>query len=173
ERAGYDRFLRLVCPPPEDVEVEALACDGVAALRVVPAAGRVDGPAVLHVHGGGFVLGSAQASVALASRVAAAIAGWALVPDYRLAPENPFPAALDDVHTAYRWFLEQGMGAVALSGECAGGALAVSLAVRLRDAGTPLPIAIHAVSPFCDLTVSSASTRTGSGPWFNRDVLRL
>jgi 2-polyprenyl-6-methoxyphenol hydroxylase-like FAD-dependent oxidoreductase/acetyl esterase/lipase len=173
ERAGYDRFLRLVCPPPEGVEVEALACDGVAALGVVPAAGRADGPAVLHVHGGGFVLGSAQSSVGLAARVAAAIGGWTLVPDYRLAPENPFPAALDDVHTAYRWLVEQGTGAVALSGECAGGALAVSLAVRLRDEGAPPPVAIQAVSPLCDLTVSSASTRTGSDPWFNRDVLRL
>jgi salicylate hydroxylase len=173
ERAGYDRFLRLVCPSPEDVEVEPLACEGVAALRIVPPAGRADGPVVLHLHGGGFVLGSARSSIALAARLAAAVGGWTLVPDYRLAPENPFPVPLDDVHTAYRWLLEQSAGEIALSGECAGGALAVSLAVRLRDEGTPLPVAIHAVSPFCDLTVSSASTTTGSDPWFNRDILRL
>ena len=173
ERAGYDRFLRHVCPPPEDVEIEALACDGVAALRVVPSAGRADGPAVLHLHGGGFVLGSAQSSVAFAARIADAVGGWTLVPDYRLAPESPFPAALDDACAAYRWLLGHGPGEIALSGECAGGALAVSLAVRLRDEGTRPPLAIHAVSPFCDLTVSSPSTRTGSDPWFNRDVLRL
>jgi acetyl esterase/lipase len=139
----------------------------------VPPAGGADGPALLHLHGGGFVLGSAQSSVALAARIAAAVGGWALVPDYRLAPEHPFPAALEDVHTAYRWLLEQGPRAIAFSGECAGGALAVSLGVRLRDERTELPLAIHAVSPFADLTVSSATASARSDPWFNRDVLRL
>jgi salicylate hydroxylase len=173
ERAGYARFLLHVCPSPEGVEAEPLACGGVAALRVVPPGGDAGGPVVLHLHGGGYVLGSARASVELAARIARKVGGWVLVPDYRLAPENPFPAALDDSLTAYRWLVEQGVRGIALSGECAGGALAVSLAARLRDAGEPLPVAIHAVSPFCDLTVSGASAGAAADSWFNRDVLRL
>jgi salicylate hydroxylase len=173
ERAGYERFLLHVSPSPEGVEIEALACDGVAALRVLPPDARADGTAVLYLHGGGFVLGSARAAVSVAARIAARVGGPVLVPDYRLAPENPFPAALDDVFTAYRWLLAQGSGEIALSGDCAGGALAVSLAVRLRDEGEQLPVAVHAVSPLCDLTVSSASAGEAADPWFNRDILRL
>jgi salicylate hydroxylase len=168
ERAGYEQFLLRECPPPEGVDVEPVTCNGVQALRV----GRRDGPAVLHLHGGGFVLGSARAAVGIAARVAASVGGWTLVPDYRLAPEEPFPAALDDVLSAYRWLLERA-GEIAVSGECAGGALALSLAVRLRDEGEQMPVALHAVSPFCDLTVTSESSGTTADPWFNRDVLRL
>jgi salicylate hydroxylase len=112
----------------------------------------------------------------MAARLADAVGGWALVPDYRLAPEHAFPAACDDVLAAYLWLLrEHAPARVVVSGEDAGGGLAVALAVRLRDAGEPLPAALHVVSPLCDLTVTSATATAmpAADPWLNRDRLRL
>ena len=121
EREGYARFLAANCPPPADATVEELEHDGLRMLRVVPA-GAGDGPVVLHLHGGGYTMGSADGAAALAARLAGAVGGWALVPDYRLAPEHPFPAALDDALAAYRWLCrEHPLAHVVLSGECAGG----------------------------------------------------
>ena len=177
EREGYERFLTTVCPTPVDAIVEEVDCDGVPAIRVVPQSGGADdGPAVLHLHGGCYSMGSARASVRLAAQLAQAIGGWALIPDYRLAPEHPYPAALDDVEGTYKWLARrEGAGRVVISGECAGGGLAVALAVRIRDAGAPHPASLHVVSPFCDLTVTSPSANElpGADPWLNRDRLRL
>jgi len=163
--------------PGEGVETEAVSCDGVPALRVSPPGGAADeGTVVLHLHGGGYTMGSARGAVDLASRLAEAVGGWALVPDYRLAPEHAFPAALDDVAAVYGWLLHEHPSArVIVSGEDAGGGLAIALAVRLRDAGEPLPTALHVVSPYCDLTVTSpsASAMPSADPWMNRDRLRV
>jgi salicylate hydroxylase len=173
EREGYARFLRRACPAPPDVVVEAAACDGVPALRVVPPGGHDEAVAVLHLHGGGYTMGSAEGAAELAARFARAVGGWALVPDYRLAPEHAFPAALDDVAAAYDCLVrDHAVERVLVSGECAGGGLAVALAVRLRDAGESLPAALHVVSPFCDLTLSGART-SATDPWLTRDRLRL
>jgi salicylate hydroxylase len=177
EREGYAQFLARSFPAPEGVTVQELDCDGVPALKVVPAGGAADdGVAVVHLHGGGYTMGSARGAIELAARLAAAVGGWALVPDYRLAPEHAFPAALDDVTVAYRWLVRQpGIRRLMVSGECAGGGLAVALAVRLRDAGQRLPDLVHAVSPFADLTLSSDSANASpvTDPWFNRGRLRL
>lgn len=89
QRAGYERFLLGVAPPPRDVAVAEKVLDGVPVLRV----GDGDGPVVLHLHGGGYVM--ARASVELAARLAAAVGGSAVVPDYRLAPDHAYPAALE------------------------------------------------------------------------------
>jgi salicylate hydroxylase len=144
---------------------------------------------VLHLHGGGYALGSAELSLPLAGRLAEAAGGWALVPDYRLAPEHPFPAALDDVLAGYRWLTRQYPRApVIVSGECAGGGLALSLALALRespardpaardaDAGGPavrLPAGIHVVSPLCDLALLAdhLGPAADSDPWLNRIAL--
>ena len=176
EREGYARFLHRICPTSDDVTIEELTCAGVPALRVVPSGGGEDGPAVLHLHGGCYTMGSAEGAINLASRLAKAVGGWALIPDYRLAPENAYPAALDDVTAAFAWLAgEHGAKRTVVSGECAGGGLAISMAVRLRDAGAALPAALHVVSPFCDLTLTSpaANDVSGSDPWLNRDRLRL
>lgn len=177
EREGYARFLQRNCPAPAGVVTEELVCDGVPALRVVPPGGTTPGgPVVLHVHGGCYTMGSAQGALELASRLAAAAGGWALIPDYRLAPEHPYPAALDDVVAVHGWLArEYGSTRVVVSGECAGGGLAIAMAVRLRDAGATLPVALHVASPFCDLTVTSPSATDMSGrdPWLGRDRLRI
>ena len=177
EREGYDRFLRRACPAPHGVSVQELDCDGVPALRVAPPGGVQDeGTVVVHLHGGGYTMGCAANAVDLAARLAAAVGGWALVPDYRLAPEYEFPAALDDVTASYGWLLRERITErVIVSGECAGGGLAISLAIRLRDGEEQLPDLVHVVSPFVDLTLSSASANTisRSDPWLNLDRLRI
>jgi salicylate hydroxylase len=150
-----------------------LTCRGVPAVLV----GRQrhpESPVVLHLHGGGFVMGSAVLAAPLAARIADAAGGWSLIPDYRLAPEHPFPAALEDALAAYRWLVAEYPAApVYLSGECAGGGLAVSLALALRDAGEPLPAGIHVVSPLCDLTLSEENPHSvgESDPWLDRVFL--
>jgi salicylate hydroxylase len=177
EREGYAEFVRGKLRPGDLSEPAAgVDCDGTPALRVGTPT-RDDAPVVLHLHGGGYVMGSAELSAPLAGRLAGAVGGWSLVPDYRLAPEHPFPAALDDVLVLYRWLArEYPQAPILVSGECAGGGLALSLAVALRDAdaaATRMPAGIHVVSPFCDLALSpeQVSAAARNDPWFTHITL--
>jgi salicylate hydroxylase len=179
ERRGYAEFVRDRLPAGGGGPTASVSCDGTPALQVgrPPAASGSRAPVVLHLHGGGYVMGSAGLSAPLAGRLAEAAGGWSLVPDYRLAPEHPFPAALDDVLAAYRWLArEYPQAPILVSGECAGGGLALSLALALRDSGGPparMPAGIHVVSPFCDLAPSAEhlSPAADTDPWFNRIAL--
>lgn len=166
ERAGYDRLLPSPLGASGAPDTRRVDADGVPALLV----GEGDGPAAVHLHGGGFTAGSGEGAVPLARRLSALLDGPVLVPQYRLAPEHPFPAALDDAVTAYRW-LRRERAHVALTGECAGGGLAVSAAVRLRDEDASPPTAIAVVSPFADLRPRT-SERAGDG-WFARDAVTV
>jgi len=173
ERRGYADFIRGQLGPAADGGATSVDCDGTRALQVGRPP-RDDAPVVLHLHGGGYVMGSAELSAPLAARLAEAAGGWSLVPDYRLAPEHPFPAALQDALAAYRWLARRYPQApILLSGECAGGGLALSLALALRDdPAARMPAGIHVVSPFCDL--ASPAERlgpAGTDPWFNRIAL--
>jgi len=170
ERAAYERFLLEHSPGVDGQRIEEVDCAGVAALRVVPPGGET-GPAILHLHGGGYVMGSARASAGYAARLAAAVGGWALVPDYRLAPEHGHPAALDDVVTAYRWLLDRVGVPRFVSGECAGGGLAVALAVALAAGDDPQPGALHLLSPFCDLALAGPGPDAPLDPWYSRATL--
>jgi monoterpene epsilon-lactone hydrolase len=109
---------------------------------------------VLYLHGGGFTIGSARTHRALTTHLAAASGATVHLLDYRLAPEHPFPAGLDDALAAYRELLDSGAdpARTALAGDSAGGWLALTAALRLRDAGDPLPGALGFVSPWLDLT---------------------
>jgi salicylate hydroxylase len=178
ERQGYAEFVRAkLHPAGVSGPTVGVSCDGVPALQVgrPPAASGPRAPVVLHLHGGGYVMGSAELSVPLAARLAEAAGGWSLVPDYRLAPEHPFPAALDDVLAAYRWLArEYPQAPILVSGECAGGGLALSLALALRDSGGPgtrMPAGIHVVSPFCDPAAAGEDLAGATDPWFNRIAL--
>ena len=173
-REAYDRFLTTNFPLPDNVEAVEDELGDVRAWRVAaPDAAR--GNVVLHFHGGGYLIGSAKGSLEYASRLAAAVGGACYTVDYRLAPEHPYPAAIDDAVCAYRALLARGIPAssILVSGESAGGGLAVALALALRTAGDPLPGAILAVAPFTDLTVSGPSVRAfnGDDPAANRDLL--
>jgi salicylate hydroxylase len=179
ERQGYAEFVGgklhpTVGRPP----AASVSCDGTPALQTGrPSREDSPAPVVLHLHGGGYVMGSAELSAPLAARLADAVGGWSLVPDYRLAPEHPFPAALDDVLAAYRWLARAYPQApILVSGECAGGGLALALALALRDAGhqdVRMPAGIHVVSPLCDLAAPAEKPGAAGGtdPWFNRIAL--
>jgi len=114
---------------------------------------------VLYLHGGGYVIGSPRSHRHLAAAVARASAARALLLDYRLAPEHPFPAALDDAVAAYEWLLGQGLDArrIVVAGDSAGGGLTVATLLALRDRGRPLPAAGVCISPWVDLTCSAQS----------------
>src|SRR5580698_10457684 len=146
-------------PVPADVLVTEVNADGVPA-HWLAAPGADTGRVLLFLHDGGYELGSVRSDGELAARLGRASGMRVLFPEYRLAPEHPFPAALDDVLTAWRWLrteLDLSASSIAVAGDSAGGGLAVALLVATRDAGEPLPTAAALMSPTVDLTGSGAS----------------
>lgn len=146
-------------PIPDDVRVTGVTAGGVPAYWLEAPAVDPD-RVLLFLHGGGFQLGSLASDGELAARIGRAAAMRVLFLEYRLAPEHPFPAAVDDVRAAWAWLRdEQGLpaDALAVAGDSAGGGLAVSLLVATRDAGEDLPAAAVLLSPTVDLTGSGAS----------------
>ncbi len=141
--------------PPAGVTVEPDRLGGRDAEWLEPA-GAQDA-VVLYLHGGGYCIGSLATHRPLAGRIAAAAGCRVVTLDYGLAPEHPFPAAVDDACAAYRQLLADGAvpGRMAVAGDSAGGGLAVSLLLALRAGGTPLPAALVCLSPWVDLTQSS------------------
>jgi acetyl esterase/lipase len=130
---------------------------GVSSLLVAPAA-DVD-PTILYLHGGAYVLGSAFGYQAQAGALATAAQAGVLLPDYRLAPEHPFPAAVEDSVSAYRWLLDRGIAPerVTVAGDSSGGGLALSLLLTLREQHVPLPGAAVLFCPWVDLAVRLTS----------------
>ena len=130
----------------------------------------------LYFHGGVYVIGSAAATVPLVSDLARRTATKVITVDYRLAPEHPFPAALQDARAAYEGLLEQGVDPdrIALAGESAGAGLAVATLVALRDAGKTLPSSAFLMSPYVDLTLSGESlvNKAALDPILTPDGLR-
>ncbi len=116
-------------------------------------------PIVLYFHGGGYVVSSAKTHRDVAHHIAQMTDARILTVDYRLAPENTFPAALEDAESAYTWLLQEGIEAarIALAGDSAGGGLALALLLKLRDDGQPLPACAALFSPWADLTCSGES----------------
>ncbi|EHN10840.1 salicylate hydroxylase [Patulibacter medicamentivorans] len=171
ERAAYDRFWAERAPLDADAVVREIAVESVRGLMV----GRgAQGPVILHVHGGGFTMGGPRSSAELADSLAGAVGGTAFVPEYRLAPEFPFPAAADDVLAACRWLIgEVGAENVVLGGEEAGAGLALGAAIALRDAGDALPRALHLISPFVDLGLrgDELAAQPGGDGWHSREGL--
>jgi monoterpene epsilon-lactone hydrolase len=146
-------------PVPDDVLVTDVTAGGVPA-HGLEAPGTESDRVLIFLHGGGFEFGSVRSDGELAARLGRAGGMRVLFPEYRLAPENHFPAAIDDVIAAYRWLrTDQGLGAssIAVAGDSAGGGFAVALLVALRDAGEELPAAAVLMSPTVDLTSSGAS----------------
>lgn len=135
----------------------------------------VKGKVLLYLHGGAYVVGNCRTHRQMVSHIARAAGIDALVPEYRLAPEHPFPAAIDDAVAVYRALLAEGYaaGKIFIAGDSAGGGLTVATLLALRHAGDPLPAAAVLLSPFLDFTASgeSATTRAEQDPWFHaRDV---
>jgi epsilon-lactone hydrolase len=152
-----------------------------AALGTVPTAEiTVDGiearHTVLYFHGGVYVLGDAYQAAGLAAQIARRTAAKAISVDYRLAPEYPYPAAVDDALAAYRALLLAGTDPadIALAGESAGGGLAIATLVNARDHGLPMPAATFVMSPYADLTLAGATmdTKHAADPLLSRDNLQ-
>jgi phosphinothricin tripeptide acetyl hydrolase len=156
-RAQYERAEK-VFPTPPEVKVEHVTAGSTPAEWLRPPSAEA-GRVVLYLHGGGYVIGSPRSHRHLAAAIAAAAGASALLLDYRLAPEHPFPAAVDDARAAYRWLLDQGIapGRIVIAGDSAGGGLTVATLLALREAQLPLPAAGVCISPWVDLTCSGAS----------------
>jgi len=137
--------------------------------------GRMDGKLLLYLHGGGYVVGSCDMYRQFVSHLARAGQIRTLLPEYRLAPEHRFPAAIDDSVALYRSLLAMGIkaGDIIIAGDSAGGGLTVATLLALRDAGEPLPAAAVLLSPFLDLTGSGESmrTRAAQDPFFRAEDL--
>src|SRR5690606_3662417 len=148
-RQAYDGLGALL-PMVEGVDVQPVDADGIPAEWI----GAGDGPVVVYLHGGGYCIGSLDSHRPMLTHLAAATGGRVLAVDYRLAPEHPHPAALDDACAAYRWTLDQGVdpGRTVMAGDSAGGGLTLATLVALRDAGAPMPAAGVCLSPWADLT---------------------
>ena len=162
-------------PLPAGVTVTAAALGGVPTAEVT-----VDGVeprhVVLYFHGGVYVLGDAFQAAGLAAQVGRRTQAKVISVDYRLAPEHPYPAAVDDALTAYEALLEGGTAPadIAFAGESAGGGLAVATLVNARDRGLPLPAAAFAMSPYADLTLAGETldAKREADPLLSREALQ-
>ena len=161
-RAAFER-LQAGFSPPAGTSVRPVTAGGVPSLIAAPPDDPE--PTVLYLHGGGYVVGSAFGYQPHAGALAAAAQTAVLVPDYRLAPEHPFPAAVQDAVSAYRWLLEQGVPAdrVVVAGDSAGAALAMSLLLTLKDQCAPYPGAAVLLCPWLDLGLHEMARPTDAG----------
>ena len=160
---------------PKDMRVRTGHLGGVPVEWILPD-GVEDGPALFHLHGGGYVLGNPAGSRPFTTLFAREARARVVSIDYRLAPEHPFPAAVDDALAAYRALLSQGQdpAQVAVGGESAGGGLTVALLLAARDAGLPMPACAFAISPWIDMscTAESFATRAAVDPLLTRRALK-
>lgn len=171
-RSIYDKATRAF-PLPQDIVRDDITLGGVPAERLTPQQARKD-QALIYLHGGGYGTGSPRSHRHLAGDIAKRAGVVALVPDYRLAPENPFPAAVDDALAVYRDALKQfAPGRIAIAGDSAGGGLTVAVLLAARDAGLPMPAAAICISPWTDMTASGASysERAAADPLVTMDGL--
>jgi acetyl esterase/lipase len=165
-RARFEKMGAFLGGAP-DAKCEKVDVDGVPAEWV--SAPDVDASrAVLYLHGGGYAIGSINTHRRLAFDISAASGARVLLLDYRLAPEHPFPAAVDDAAAAWRWLLKQGLAAdkLAIAGDSAGGGLTIATLVNLRDRKLGLPACAVAISPWVDLegVGTSMTARAGADP---------
>ncbi|KAF1017103.1 MAG: Monoterpene epsilon-lactone hydrolase [Stenotrophomonas maltophilia] len=175
QRRAYEQVL-CAHPVPAGVRCHAVDMGGVPGQVVVPDALQSE-RVLLYFHGGGYVGGSPTGYRGLAGHFAQQLGAAVYLPDYRLAPEHPFPAAIDDGLASYRWLLAQGHAPedITFAGDSAGGAMVVSVMVRARNAGLPLPAGGAALSPWANLAHTGASidTRDGLDPQASRQGLTL
>jgi len=161
-------------PIAADVTFEPTTLGGVPA-RWSSTPGASKERVLFYLHGGAYLLGSSLAYRSLFSELARAAGARGLALDYRLAPENPFPAAVDDAVSGYRALLGQGIapGSIAIAGDSAGGGLTVALLVAARDAGLPMPAAAVVISPWADLECTGGSmlSKAAEDPSLNREGL--
>ena len=151
-------------PLPENTKVEKIIVDGVHAEWI--SCGKVNADKIfMFIHGGGYYRGSIASSRATVARISAQAGVQCLSIDYRLAPEHPFPAAIDDTYTAYNWILKQGINPknIIVSGQSAGGGLCLALLLKIKYNNGDLPLGAVAISPWTDLSQSGKTMKTNEG----------
>ncbi|HTB15741.1 MAG TPA: alpha/beta hydrolase [Bryobacteraceae bacterium] len=156
-RSLFDNIMERVAAPA-GVTFEASTVGGIAGWWAKPARAQ-KGAAVIHVHGGWFIWGTAQAYRNFAGHIALSAGTDAFIPDYRLAPEHPFPAAIRDLQACYRGLVDQGINKIALTGDSAGGNLALVLLSQASKAAVP-PVGALVFSPITDLALTGESFDT-------------
>jgi epsilon-lactone hydrolase len=159
QRANYDATLA-ANPVPADVIALPVSAGGVPAYSV-SVRGVSPRLTILYLHGGGYVIGSHTGYREFAGRLARATEATVCVLDYRLAPEHPWPAAVDDAVAAVRWLRQQGASNLVIAGDSAGGGLTMATLLALRAAGDPMPAGAIALSPWVDLAGTGASLAPG------------
>jgi phosphinothricin tripeptide acetyl hydrolase len=175
-RAALDRHFGAF-PSAGSVKCEPVSAGGVKSEWIAaPDADRER--VILYLHGGGYAAGSIASHREIAARLSKAARARCLVADYRLAPENPFPAAVEDAVAAYKWLVESQHckpAKLAIAGDSAGGGLTVATLVALRDRGIPLPAAAACISPWIDLEGTGASMDSNAkvDPLVSREVLLM
>jgi epsilon-lactone hydrolase len=168
------KALSTLAPPPGGVRFEAIQAGGVPAQWGVPQQGD-SGAVVLYFHGGGYALGSVEGYRGFTAQLALDSGSRVLAVEYRLAPEHPYPAALEDARAAYRWLLGTGVDPkrLVVAGDSAGGGLSLSLLVALVEAGEPLPAGAVLLSPWVDLACETpAFTELVAYDFLEREELR-
>lgn len=173
-RATVEQGLGMM-PVAPDVTVEEVDAGGVPCEWVSTPDARED-RTILYLHGGAYTICSPRTHRLLTSSLSRETGVRVLAADYRLAPENPFPAAVEDAVSVYRWLIEGGTSSdnIVIAGDSAGGGLTIATLVALRDEGVPLPAAAVTISPWADLemTGESMSTKADVDPMINRERLK-
>lgn len=164
QRAGI-ALMTEAATEPASVKVGETYAGGCRAYWHDPEGGAMD-RVVLYLHGGGYVIGSPGSHTRMVGHLAKAVGCRALNVDYRLAPEHPFPAAVDDATAAYRWLLDQGYTPehIAISGDSAGGGLTLAALLSIKDQGLPQPAAAVPLSPWTDMEGTGESMTANAGP---------
>ncbi|KJS53666.1 alpha/beta hydrolase [Streptomyces rubellomurinus subsp. indigoferus] len=172
-RAGFKAMMARMAVP-DGIRITRTMLGGRPSLHIEPDNGPRTGT-ILYFHGGGFVFGSPETALSLTGQLVARTGFRSYSLDYRLAPEHPFPAAIEDTLGAYRALLDSGAdpSTIAFAGDSAGGGLTVTTCLAARDAGLPMPAAIVAFSPGLDATRTGESmdTKAGIDPFFTRASL--
>jgi epsilon-lactone hydrolase len=174
-RASDLKNSRLMGGIPKTVKAGKIDIDGIQAEWIIPLNAHLE-RVILYLHGGGYVIGSIETYRMLCSLLAYYTGVKVLVPDYRLAPENPFPAALDDALKVYCWLLEQGFSPanIIICGDSAGGGLSVATVLALKEKSESLPAAVVCLSPWADLMLKNEThiTKAKAEVILRTDVLR-
>lgn len=166
------RFLK----PPKDIQVTPVNAAGVSAEWLEPTHSSSDN-VIIYLHGGGYVMGSPATHRGLVGRLAKSCGIRALSVDYRLAPEHPFPAALEDSLAVYQWVIDQGISPhnIVIAGDSAGAGLTLATLISLRDNHEQLPAMALCISPWTDLALTGESIKNCANidPYISYDLLKL
>ena len=175
-RANGVKNSKMLGEVSKNITVEKINMEGIQAEWLIPFSSSTRSEKViLYLHGGGYVTGSIEDHRMMCGLLANATGTKVLIPEYRLAPEHPFPAALDDALKVYQWLLDQGYSSanMIIDGDSAGGGLSIATVLALKEKSGSLPAAVVCLSPWTDLALTGQShtTKAKAEAILNKDVL--